>query len=328
MTLSSSPAKAMDRAGREEQVDGHQPIPFPCSPHNTAFLSEAVDAFCKTFTDVVATDLGYDLLVTNYSRRAGMVGARFVDAVFGIARQGDPDSLLAAIPKMRSYYRELKIGPLLSPLAYRELQAGLVSDDLGGRTFDIGAGDNSFGQYLLRTYPRVTSVIGTDVQVDHACVTERRLDFRLQPRPDSLPRDLGIADTILMKHSLHHMLGQVQDSLINTCLDHLSDSGRLIIFEDTYSLDSKPLIDQDGFHSRLQGLGGAARIRDFLTSMDAWPIFTRDKQMSFPGTYRDTRAWKDLLMAKGCVVKSIFYGIPAEGYGAAPLGVYIARPVR
>lgn len=294
------------------------------------FGSGSLEIFGLAIRDPNVMELMKRILAGNFAKQFGELGAGFVRSCFQefseLPCDARPDEVQEVFRRARRNFHDSGLHYRGSKFDYGRLQLRMVADYLSGTVIDVGADDNNLGESLLGLNPGVREVVGTDIEMREGTRTSVELQFRLQTDPFRLPVDDCSADSVIIKHALHHMTFAEQERVLLGCHRCLALGGHLVIYEDTYSFDRSPLNDSHSYHKDIVALGTSSRIRLLLAAFDIWPQVYKDKHMPFPSSYRSVEDWEALFRRfRFEPVDSIFYGIHAGGYAAAPLGVFILR---
>ena len=151
------------------------------------------------------------------------------------------------------------------------------------------------------------------------------LEFRLQLTRKSLPVQTEEADIAVCRYALHHMTYVEQGNILMEIHRGLKPLGRCIVYENSYSLRLEPeLPDVNGFNASLLSIGEPVRLRLLLAGLDTFSLGIKNKDMTFPHSFRSFEEWSDLFRTCGFHVrKSHYFGIPVFDLHQAPLACFI-----
>lgn len=109
------------------------------------------------------------------------------------------------------------------------------------RLVDVGCGGNDLGKAIVDGYPRA-DVTGVDI-MEYGGPKDslsERLHYLKQPDPTHLPKEIpdGSVNVVTMNAALHHVSSENIPLLMKEIGRILKPGGRLILIEDTYSLNA------------------------------------------------------------------------------------------
>lgn len=113
----------------------------------------------------------------------------------------------------------------------------LLAEARPERVVDVGAGSLRLGRELAYAYP-AAAVVGTDVLDRDPPAGPANLEFRRQRDPTRVPVDDAGADVVVLNAVLHHVQPHDVPALLADVRRILTPRGRVILVEDTYSLDT------------------------------------------------------------------------------------------
>lgn len=275
-----------------------------------------------------------DIVSRTYAKFLGWQGREFVSGYL---------SALNALPSSCStrQIREVVLGAWLafergglasyyhSVFRWANLHASIDlvgAERFAGRVADIGTYDNMLGRVLLELAPRVTHVIGVDLEKAPWAVSNSRVEFRLQRDPRRIPIASGEVETVVLRYALHHMSFAEQLDILAEVRRMLKPGGRVFIFENTYSTAVAPVFECGTLHKRILDLGSQPRIYLLLAALDTFSQGIKAKHGLFPYSFRPLEDWLQLfaqLSLDKLETHYYGYGLPMIDLHQAPLGVFV-----
>lgn len=273
-----------------------------------------------------------DIVCRSYAKFLGRRGAEFVSEYLGA---------LTSLPSSCStgQIQEVVLGARLSfdhrglasyyhnVFRWANLHASIDlvgADRFAGRVADIGTHDNMLGRVLLELAPKVTHIIGVDLEKAPWAVSDSRLEFRVQRDPRRIPVNSAEVDAVVLRYALHHMRFAEQVDILGEVRRILKPGGTVFIFENTYSTVIAPTFACGAVHQRILDLGSQPRIRLLLAALDTFSQGIKAKHGPFPYSFRTMEEWQQLFAQLNLdSFETHYYGLPMVDLHQAPLGVFV-----
>ncbi len=311
------------------------------SLYGSYFGFDAVEIYKDILRDKEVLGLIEMILTQTYSEFLGEEGREFISRYFQILKElakrmeggGDIDikEIKSAFLRIRDIFNQSPLpnkyyGDFRRDNLVRSIKI-VGTEKFVGHVVDVGADDNMLGFMLHDLCPSVTNVTGVDIE-RRSSVKEIPgfLTFKQQKDPTKLSEiTTNSADTVVLRYSLHHMTAREQISILNEAKRICKPAGRIIIYEDTYSLTLKPSeVDDYGLHNKMCQLKDSQRIRLLLAGLDTFSFGIKDKHQPFPFTYKSIEEWTDFYKELGFIVSNeLYFGIPIYDLHQAPLCIFV-----
>lgn len=310
--------------------------------NNSPFGFEAVEIVGRIVQKDSVFRLIFDVLERAYSTLLGEPGADFVKYCFRQLQKLPSEPSLSEIQSVflntRSRFSSLNLHrPYFESFRHADLLRSIDlsgKESLSGDVIDVGSGDNAFGAMLIEQ-GIASRVVGVEVQKPAGVHVHYGPNLKYVILKDvEIPTISRICqffggnkpNAIINRYSLHHMTVRQQRRILNAERQILGADSLLIVFEDTYSFQKSPEIENNipEFHRRMLNLGDENAIRLFLSGLDISGHFWRDKNQLFPWTYRSIEEWTREFQNLGFHVQTVRYA----GIGIippAPNGVFLLK---
>ena len=161
-------------------------------------------------------------------------------------------------------------------------------------------------------------------RTDPALLLDSRLAFARQAAPASIPLEDAIADHVLFRYSLHHMLPAAQRSLLAEALRVLKPGGDLTVVEDSYG--PAPALAGNNLTAGFEAMPSEADRLTALSMLDASSCFVVPEEMPFTFSFCPAGTWVQIMKNAGFgEVRYKYWGFSMFSLYAAPMTVFTAR---
>jgi len=202
----------------------------------------------------------------------------------------------------------------------------------GGVIADIGCGDMALSREIAKNKPKIT-VIGTDIFPQQQPELSN-VRYVHQTEPLHIPdiKD-GSVDVVVMNAMLHHVPDRDVATLLDEIRRILKPGGRLVLIEDTLSVD-KDLLAEDMLMDRemtrkfadLVSKHGTDFAKGFLAFNDWYAnhLVHRWYRMPVPYSLHTMEEWEVIMKKSGYMTSRMqYYGFPEKSFHKPSIGVIV-----
>lgn len=199
----------------------------------------------------------------------------------------------------------------------------------GSLVVDLGAGNNVLGAVMAKRLPGI-KIVGVDVLDYHEESDLPNLGYLKQSSPTQFPSEIqpNSVDVITMNAFFHHVSSELVDDLIEDIKRVLKPGGKIVLIEDTYSIDLNADSNSDAdLNSKFVSLvkkHGSGFAKDFFAFNDWYAniLVHGWDEMAVPYEFRSIEELQILFQRKGFDLGlSKHIGFPSEGFHKPGLGV-------
>ncbi|MDP8212098.1 MAG: methyltransferase domain-containing protein [Candidatus Zapsychrus exili] len=179
---------------------------------------------------------------------------------------------------------------------------------------DMGCGWNILGREILQNNPKVSRVIGVDIEKQAKARLPEQVEFRQMSEPSVIPIAEGAVNTAILSFTLHHLSVNTLNFL-KEVRRILPVNGKVIVLEDGFSNTIQPE-STDVLSDMFFRLPSDEDRFSFLWFVD-WFIHNfvnRSREPLVPGNYKTLESWKkDFKMAGFRVIEDRHLGFERIG---------------